>query len=161
MNREFWSKPNKWPRDQEGFVFLARAAEEIGRKLFGSAWDAEIAGYDADLSSARAIGYTGPNSSLGMEAALERKARLAEATSRLQRVLDPVRSVIAVSAAAGAFVTALRPVPGGGLGEPLPANCWNTDDQRIATRFDFCRMSREDPFDNRAEGHGFIFIESK
>ena|SRR5215831_7842144 len=38
---EFWAKPHAWPRDPLGYVFLARAVEEVGRALFGEHWTAK------------------------------------------------------------------------------------------------------------------------
>ena len=35
---EFWARPHTWPRDPHGYVFLARAVEEIGRAMFGEEW---------------------------------------------------------------------------------------------------------------------------
>src|SRR5262245_45799586 len=35
---EFWARPHVWPRDPRGYVFLARAVEEIGRAMFGRDW---------------------------------------------------------------------------------------------------------------------------
>jgi hypothetical protein len=169
MDREFWKANADWPRDQEGHVFLGRATERIGHKLFGSAWDDGLSAFDAYLanplpySPARA----GSPAMLAMEEAAyrvyrirEAAARLHEARNSLDRILDPVREVIAAWAADGALGTALRPFLGGKL-EPVPPHFWSTDRQRVATRFVLCRMSWEAPFDNRAEGSGFIFIESK
>jgi hypothetical protein len=34
----FWQKPERWPRDPDGFVFLARAVLAIGRAKFGTDW---------------------------------------------------------------------------------------------------------------------------
>jgi hypothetical protein len=52
MNREFWTARADWPRDQDGYVFLARAAERIGQRLFGPAvWDAEIEAFDSVLAN--------------------------------------------------------------------------------------------------------------
>ena len=169
MDREFWKANADWPRDQEGHVFLGRATEQIDHKLFGSAWDDGLSAFDAYLanplpySPARA----GSPAMLAMEEAAyrvyrirEAAARLHEARNSLDRILDPVREVIAAWAADGALGTALRPFLGGKL-EPVPPHFWSTDRQRVATRFVLCRMSWEAPFDNRAEGSGFIFIESK
>jgi hypothetical protein len=35
---EFWARPHAWPRDPHGYIFLARAVEEIGRAIFGADW---------------------------------------------------------------------------------------------------------------------------
>jgi hypothetical protein len=35
---EFWARPHLWPRDPRGYVFLARAVDEIGRAMFGQDW---------------------------------------------------------------------------------------------------------------------------
>jgi hypothetical protein len=35
---EFWARPDVWPRDPLGYIFLARAIEEIGRAMFGEDW---------------------------------------------------------------------------------------------------------------------------
>ena len=38
LNNAFWSKPERWPKDVEGYVFLARAFNEIGKAMFGDYW---------------------------------------------------------------------------------------------------------------------------
>jgi hypothetical protein len=38
---EFWARPHTWPHDSHGYVFLARAIEEIGRAMFGQDWTGE------------------------------------------------------------------------------------------------------------------------
>jgi len=35
---EFWASPHTWPHDPHGYVFLARAIEEIGQAMFGQDW---------------------------------------------------------------------------------------------------------------------------
>jgi hypothetical protein len=35
---EFWARPHTWPHDPHGYVFLARAIEEVGRAMFGQDW---------------------------------------------------------------------------------------------------------------------------
>jgi hypothetical protein len=35
---DFWARPHVWPLDPDGYVFLARAVEEIGRAMFGQHW---------------------------------------------------------------------------------------------------------------------------
>jgi len=39
FDRSFWSSPEKWPHDPPGFVFLARAFDEIGRAIHGDQWN--------------------------------------------------------------------------------------------------------------------------
>jgi hypothetical protein len=34
----FWAKPQNWPHDPLGYVFLARAVANIGRAVFGDEW---------------------------------------------------------------------------------------------------------------------------
>jgi hypothetical protein len=38
MALDFWARPDAWPLDPDGYVFLARAVEEIGRAMFGQDW---------------------------------------------------------------------------------------------------------------------------
>jgi hypothetical protein len=39
FERSFWSSSKKWPHDPPGFVFLARAFQEIGRAIYGNQWN--------------------------------------------------------------------------------------------------------------------------
>jgi excisionase family DNA binding protein len=163
-----------WPPNQDGHVFLARATEQICHKLFGAAtWAAELSALDTvladpvpDISSIAAMPSTVRGShSIGMFQALHRVARAreaerrnGEARKRLERIFEPVRQVIASSAAIGALQTALRPVPGGCL-QPIPPHFWSTDRQRIASRFERCRLSWTTPFEQRPDGSGYIYLE--
>jgi hypothetical protein len=175
MDRDFWKARHEWPPDQEGHVFLARAAEQVGNKLFGAAWDAELSAFDAVLGdpvpdiSPLADMPAGIRSrdEIGMFQARHRvhrvqeaAVRTGEAQKRLNGVLNPVLEVLRAWAAAGALGTALRPVDGGQL-EPMPPHYWSTDRGRIATRFMLCRMSGGTPFDGRAKGNGFVFVEER
>jgi hypothetical protein len=38
VNETFWRKPDKWPRDAPGYIFLARAFDKIGRAIFPDDW---------------------------------------------------------------------------------------------------------------------------
>ena len=38
MTNEFWANRYSWPNDPKGYVFLARAVDELGQALNGSGW---------------------------------------------------------------------------------------------------------------------------
>lgn len=84
----------------------------------------------------------------------------AENSSRLARLgkFKAVLAAICKAALSGELVTALRPVPGGHVGAPLPVHIWNTENYR--PRFHLCRMDPGDPFGNYLAGprHQYIFV---
>jgi hypothetical protein len=56
----------------------------------------------------------------------------------------------------GELITALRPVAGGLVGDPLPVHVWNTENYQ--PRFHLCQMKPSDPFSNGLAGVGFQYI---
>ena len=39
FDTDFWDHPEDWPHDLPGYVFLARAFNELGRATHGERWD--------------------------------------------------------------------------------------------------------------------------
>ena len=73
--REFWSMPSSWPMDPAGYVFLARAMDELGRARYGRDWTGEeFSGGMNDAGNAL-------TSSSGMGETISRKDRNPEETS--------------------------------------------------------------------------------
>src|SRR4051812_37317639 len=104
MNREFWKARADWPRDQDEYIFLGRATERVGQKLFGVAvWDAELEAFDSvlanpvpDIPELQDHPQARAHNALGLILARHRvgrtneaNARNAEARKRLDRILDP------------------------------------------------------------------------
>jgi hypothetical protein len=38
MDADFWNAPYRWPRDPFGYIFLARAFNEVGKVIFQDDW---------------------------------------------------------------------------------------------------------------------------
>lgn len=81
-----------------------------------------------------------------------------EATERARPALvraDQVMGKISEMAASGELRTALRPKPGGAFSE-IPIEWWNTE--RARSRFDFCQMNPNKPFDIGSAGDQYLWI---
>ena len=113
----FWSDPDKWPRDQPGYVFLARAFDEVGRAMFGQHWTGK------ECST-----YPMPNIDPGLVARLM-----------------VVQEEIAKRCQSGELVLAIRPVLGGEMRE-APASWWKTERVHYRNRFYGCQINPKDPF---------------
>ena len=72
----------------------------------------------------------------------EAAARLHEARNSLDRILDPVREVIAPGQLMARSELRFGPSWAASC-EPVQKTLWSTDRQRVATRFVLCRMSWE------------------
>src|SRR6476661_11159777 len=47
LDPKFWDHPENWPDDSPGFVFLARALDELGRAEHRDQWEQSIQAPDA------------------------------------------------------------------------------------------------------------------
>jgi hypothetical protein len=117
LNNAFWSKPEHWPIDAEGYVFMARAFNQIGKAMFGDYWLGHEHLATADW-----------NSDPGLIA--RRAAVLQEIAKRLQE---------------GGLVAGNRPKEGGPITD-TPKTWWNTELDRMAMRFINCEINPKDPF---------------
>jgi hypothetical protein len=134
INLGFWSKPETWPHDPDGYVFLARAVDEIGKAMFGHHWTGKE--WTSELTP-------------GMDPSLiARRATVQQEAARLCE--------------SGKLVFALRPIAGGEM-TIAPPDWWNTEPQRLQCRFYCCQMDANAPFRNVSisANNSWIFIERK
>jgi hypothetical protein len=135
----FWEYPADWPRDPPGYVFLARAFDEVGRAAHGERWNyvepAEPEEPPDDCEDEIWEAY---------ERADEQYERAREqAKVDFQSMRESVARMIAEQCELGNLVTAVRPKRGGEMTE-LGRHHWNIDDLR--RRFFGCGMSLDHPF---------------
>jgi hypothetical protein len=142
----FWDHPRDWPHDPPGYVFLARACQEVGRAMFGSKW-ADIWGEpdeppdDCDQATWEQYEYACDefqNAFVAMRAAV------------VQR--------IATQCEMGTLVAAVRPKVGGQM-ITLEQHMWNAEG--IEPRFHRCDMSLDDAFESSGNFYRpyWIFLE--
>ncbi len=129
FDRSFWNSPEKWPHDPPGFVFLARAFDEIGRAIHGDQWNEPECPEEPENDED--------------ENAWEAYERAEEAFERLKFELAErkvgVARIIAKQCEKEKVVTAARRPQGEMV--PLQWHRWNVDDLR--TRFFRCEMCLE------------------
>jgi hypothetical protein len=137
----FWETPSKWPQDPPGYVFLARAFDEIGQKMYHVRWkEVVIKTSDPDVpapASAKSVWdqfFRGGNQ-------YEDERERAEA-NRDQKWTKVTRS-IAESCERGTLVTAARQKSGGDMIK-LETSFWNTEN--YASYFYGCDASLVAPF---------------
>jgi hypothetical protein len=117
LNNAFWSKPELWPIDAEGYVFLARAFNQIGKAMFGEYWL-------GNEHLAKADGNTDPG-------LIARRAVVMEEIAKRLRDDD--------------LVAGTRPIEGGMITD-APKAWWNTELNRITMRFINCEINPKNPF---------------
>jgi hypothetical protein len=127
----FWAQPNSWPHDPLGYVFLARAVEEIGRSKFEDNWRG-----DETTAAAGRI----------MDADARRKA--------IKR-LDTVQQEIVRQCEAGTLVCAYRPIEGGSM-YAMPREWWSTE--KWPQRFIICQLDPSAPFASGFAGEGYCWL---
>src|SRR5437660_6461164 len=121
----FWEYPADWPRDPPGYVFLARAFDEIGRVAHGERWiyaePAEPEEPPDDCDDAEWDAY---------ERADEQYEKTREqAKADFRNMRECLARMIAQQCEIGNLVTAARPKRGGEMTE-LGRHHWNIDDLR-------------------------------
>ena len=140
-SEEFWTQQYRWPRDTEGYVFLARAVHQVGKHLFGDKWHGDEPAGRAGRPVEEEIQEWASNRGFaGILITADLKA--ASESERLRRS-HTVQQTIAEWCARGALKGALRPYHGGELVSLNPA-AWNTE--FFWSRFNECRMHGDDPF---------------
>jgi hypothetical protein len=139
----FWRNPETWPHDPPGYVFLARAFDDIGRAKYGARWvesptepeEPEDPPDDADDTAWQQN-----------ELAYEQYERARDqANADFLRMRAEVARIIAHQCEVGNLITAVRPKSGGDMVE-LEPHSWNTEN--FGSRFSRCDMSLNDPFSN-------------
>jgi hypothetical protein len=85
--------------------------------------------------------------------ALSKSSRASSA--RFEAVIRAVTEALA----SGRLRSALRPIPGGAIGSPLPADFWQTES--LEPRFRSLRLNQAKPFDSRTTPSHWIFLERK
>ena len=150
IDRNLWLNPNGWPVDSAGYVFLARAFDEIGRARFGAEWDRKPPPHpdenDDDDASVEADAAWLKANELWEKASEEAEAKSAEMRAA-------VRREIAEQCLRGHLHAAVRPKRGGEMTK-VPEDCWNTEN--LDRRFDRCQMSLIDPFSDA--GFDWIYL---
>jgi hypothetical protein len=150
VNDWFWEARTKWPHDPPGYVFLARAFDEIGRLMYGDQWtEAVTKTSDPDLpapGSAKSVWDQFWRDGEQWADELE----LAEA-SRDQKWTKVTRS-IAESCESGTLVTAAQQKSSGDMIK-LEASFWNTE--KYASYFYDCDASLVAP---KGKGDHWIYV---
>jgi hypothetical protein len=182
MRVEFWRDERDWPRDSSKFIFLARAVQMIGNRLFPGQWtglepqikllpklmpeevDSDLMPiysmdpHDGDLPKDYFSRYGGPY--LSGPARERANALLLVATDHTEkrpglRRFAEVKQRIISWAEEGKLVMAVRALIGGEFSE-LPSSFWNADN--LDLRFPLCQIDF-DPFGSAAAGEPrWIFV---
>jgi hypothetical protein len=141
FNNGFWYLRDDWPNDHPGYVFLARAFDEIGTALHGDRWglaeELKVPEEPPDDCEDDAVWDQ-------FEEAEEQYDRACEqAELEFQKTRENAAREIARQCETGNLVSALRPLSGGALVD-LGKHFWNTE--IFLHRFVNCQMSLNDPF---------------
>jgi hypothetical protein len=134
VDKNFWRNPDKWPRDDPGHVFLARAVHEIGKHLFDGKWT-------------------------GQEPTIQRPdmAHFKEwqyARARFEKVIEQIALWIRTDK----LILGLRRVRGGEILSPYPAKLWENKQWKF--RFYRCMVNPNSHDDNSVGGphHQYIYV---
>jgi hypothetical protein len=153
MDRNFWGHPRGWPIDPPGYVFLARAFDEIGRARFGSDWDRKPPLDPDDNSGDDDDSPDGLAAWSEAQEAWEKADAEAEAKSAEMRMV--VGREIAEQCLRSHLHAAVRPKRGGAMTK-VPTDMWSTEN--LDKRFHRCQMSLNNPFS--ASGFGdWIYLK--
>lgn len=175
---KFWQSPGNWPRDTADFVFLGRAVHSIGEAMFPQHWIGEEPiidllprrpgriRFDSGMVKEKSVCKNWPPSRGSLrpmgseEGPLSAKLNTAmmRADSELAPALERFRSVqaeIATMAEAGKLVTASRRKVGGEI-LTMPKVWWSTE--RLISRFDYCHVDPDDPFDTGKVGGSYSWV---
>jgi hypothetical protein len=148
FNGSFWRDQDKWPRDWNGYTFLARAFQEVGRALFPDAWPKSR--WDNEPVEPQEPDQ--PEDPYAWNEEAEDQHDLAydrweqerdRAEIEFENKWSAVLQKIAEECEGGTLVSAVRAKEGGDMVQ-LASYCWNTEN--FATRFFRCDISLADPF---------------
>ena len=129
----FWKTPSEWPNDPPGYIFLARAFDQIGSVRFIEKWSKKEETVDLDADD---LALT--------ETELEHEA-----------MWVAIKDEIVKHCSKGDLVSAVRKIRGGAM-TVLGWEMWNAEN--LDWRFDRCQMSLDRPFE-RCKGTHWIFIQ--
>lgn len=118
-----WRDPAEWPRDRAGYIFLARAIQEIGRAMYRDTWTGNEA--PAPLPCG---GYVKIQSEAEQEG-----------TKRFSKVQDAIID----AAEAEELLMVARPIDDGRV-ISLTRDYWHADN--LTRRFRTCRIDPGQPF---------------
>jgi hypothetical protein len=138
----FWNTPGEWPNDPPGYVFLARAFDEIGSARFVEKWSKK------EEKTKQELALVDPDAD---------DLALTEVEEEHEVMWVAIKNEIVKHCLKGDLVTAVREI-GGGAMTVLGWEMWNAEN--LDRRFDRCQMSLDRPFE-RSKGTHWIFIEQK
>jgi hypothetical protein len=143
FDAQLWNRPETWPHDPLGYVFLARAFAEVGHAKYGAHWaESPAEGEEPEDPSDDADDAAWREHKRAYEQ-YERACDRAKIDFENMRA-DVVRTIVD-QCEIGKLTTAVRPKKGGEMVELTP-HLWNTE--RFAIRFFCCDMFLADPFSN-------------
>jgi hypothetical protein len=148
-----WGRPETWPRDVPGYVFLARAFDEVGAVVHGAEWNRPLKKpgkkpkEPADDCEDDAVWEKFESEEEQYDLDCE------QAELDFQKMRISIALEIAKQCQAGNLVSALRPKPGGRMVD-LDKDLWHTEN--LLVRFYCCDMSLDDPFDDH-----YVLSDSK
>jgi hypothetical protein len=136
----FWRTPSEWPNDPTGYVFLARAFNEIGPLMFGDKWPRQNDSSKTKLTYAQLLDAAQQLSDDELSAPDEVDDQKA---MDAHRMWVAVKDEIVKGCSEGRLVSAVRPKAGGKT-EKLEQGMWHSE--RLDHRFCSCEMSLASPF---------------
>jgi hypothetical protein len=152
-----WDKPQDWPLETPGYVFLARACQEVGRRLFGCEWNESFSQLDDALEALEPPDEPDDLNDETVDTVWDQyEAACDDAERNFKLSRNKVVESLSEAFRLGEIMTAVRAVAGGHLAE-LESNFWNSELTGISVRFERCKMSLSDPFNVRLQSH-FIFV---
>jgi hypothetical protein len=169
-----WEAPNKWISDPEGFVFLPRAIDRVGKAAFSNEWTgaepttpiipslppvSAFASRQVRLEVHDLLRAECPQFQRGplkppfdpsftnteWEAAQELCQRKYLETQPALLRFNKVCETVASGCRSGALVSAWRPRDGGGM-TPIPTVWWNTEGEVLRSRFIHFSLDPKHPF---------------
>jgi hypothetical protein len=139
----FWDHPRVWPHDPPGYLFLARACQEVGRAMFGSKWAKSWGEPDE------------PPDECDLATWEEYKRECDEFQNTLVAMRAAVVESIAKQCEMASLVAAVR-LKAGGQMIALEQHMWNVE--RVEPRFQRCDMSLDNPFETGGGSCRFYWI---
>jgi hypothetical protein len=135
----FWNTSGEWPHDPPGYIFLARAFDQIGVRMFGEKWSHKEEKIQRELET------VDPDAD---------DLVLTEAQKELETMWVAIKNEFVKHCLKGDLVSAVRELRGGAMTD-LGWETWNAEN--VDWRFDQCQMSLDHPFE-RCKGTHWIFI---